>query len=113
MFFIRMSGSPPPRAWARLMVLAAFVVSITAVSRSAADAKNIEWIVKCFCKSFFYAFLLRQLVSSWSLTAIEGRQRSGAFDTVWPSATKMVEHLCRRTKRQQDSLTQPRDFLVW
>jgi hypothetical protein len=29
------------------MVLAAFVVAITAVSRSAADAKNIECIVKC------------------------------------------------------------------
>jgi hypothetical protein len=44
--FKRMSSSPPPRGWARLIVLAAFVVAITAVSRSAADAKNIECSVQ-------------------------------------------------------------------
>jgi hypothetical protein len=38
--------SPPPRARARLTVLAAFVGAITDVLRGAADAKNIKYIVR-------------------------------------------------------------------
>ncbi len=52
-FFIRMSSSSPPRACARMMVLAAFVVAITAVPRA------------MFLWGDFALSLLRR---SWALT---------------------------------------------
>jgi hypothetical protein len=67
-----------------------------------------------------YALLLRQLFSSWSLTAIGGRKISGAFDTVWPSATKMgtgltmpsvlhlaTQHTAKQPQSKQQKLTIP------